>query len=334
MATLAEIRAKLQAQENKSSGNNSGNFGDGAIYPHWNIDEGTTAVVRFLPDGEASNPFFWIEKAMIKLPFNGVKGVDQKQVMVQVPCMEMWGETCPILTEVRPWFKDPSLEEMGRKYWKKKSYIFQGFVREDPLNEQNAPENLIRRFILGPSLFRIVKAALLDPELENLPTDYDTGLDFKITKEQKGGFANYDTSTWARKETALREKELAAIETFGLGNLKDYLPKKPSAIELGVMVEMFEASVDGKPFDLERWGQYFRPFGYDAPGTSTSTTEGASEPAAKAAPAKAEASAPWEADAKEAADVLDKAAESKAPAGGDKAAEILAMIRSRQAKTA
>ena len=37
MATLAEIRAKLQAQNSKPSG--EGSIGDNAIYPHWNIPE-------------------------------------------------------------------------------------------------------------------------------------------------------------------------------------------------------------------------------------------------------------------------------------------------------
>ena len=53
MATLAEIRAKLQqsTQSVMSSGDN-------AIYPHWNIQEGQTATVRFLPDGDTNNTFF------------------------------------------------------------------------------------------------------------------------------------------------------------------------------------------------------------------------------------------------------------------------------------
>ena len=50
--------------------------------------------------------------------------------------------------------KDASLEDMGRKYWKKRSYIFQGFVNENPLNE-TAPENPIRRFVIG-SKFNII----------------------------------------------------------------------------------------------------------------------------------------------------------------------------------
>ena len=112
--TLAEIRAKLQANENR--GNKQSTGGDNAIYAHWNIPEGTTSRVRFLPDGNTKNSFFWAERAMIRLPFAGVKGqADSKPVVVQVPCMEMYGAACPILAEVRPWFKDPSLE-IGRAH--------------------------------------------------------------------------------------------------------------------------------------------------------------------------------------------------------------------------
>ena len=167
MATLAEIRARLQAQETRQSG--SSNVGDNAIYPHWNIQENETSVLRFLPDGNASNTFFWAERQMIRLPFQGIKNeVDSKPTTVQVPCMEMWEPTgsCPVLAEVRPWFKDASLEEQGRKYWKKRSYIFQGFVRENPLNEDSTPENPIRRFIMGPQLFNIFKASLMDPVMD------------------------------------------------------------------------------------------------------------------------------------------------------------------------
>ena len=71
MATLAEIRAKLQAQETKSGGDRP--VGDNAIYPFWNLDQNKESTVRFLPDGNDSNTFFWVERLMIKLPFAGVK---------------------------------------------------------------------------------------------------------------------------------------------------------------------------------------------------------------------------------------------------------------------
>lgn len=336
MATLAEIRAKLQASSQQNTGSAGG--GDNAIFPHWNIAEGTSATIRFLPDADPNNTFFWIERAMIKLPFAGVKGeTNSKPVTVQVPCMEMWGETCPILTEVRPWFKDKSLEDMGRKYWKKKSYLFQGYVVDSQHKEDKTPENPIRRFVMGSQIFNIIKAALLDPDFAELPTDYVRGTDFKITKTSKGGYADYSTSNWARRERALSETELAAIQSHGLFNLKDFLPKKPGEVELKVMKEMFEASVDGEAFDMERWGQYFKPAGYNAPAGGSN-----SAPAARPVPAPAaqesapkEEAAPWDEDVAVAERSFAQPAPTPAPSApaadsaSSRAQDILAAIRNR-----
>jgi hypothetical protein len=325
MATLAEIRAKLQeAQSRQGGGQSSG--GDNAIYPHWNMEEGKEATIRFLPDGDASNTFFWAERAMIKLPFAGIKGdTGSKPVQVQVPCMEMWNETCPILSEVRGWFKDKSLEDMGRKYWKKRSYIFQGFVVKSPIAEDTTPENPIRRFIIGPQIYQIIRSALMDPELNELPTDFLHGVDFRIAKTSKGGYADYSTSKWSRNERALSPEEAAAVEKHGLFTLKDFLPKKPTDVELKVIKEMFEASVDGEAYDMERWGQYFKPAGMSQQtgdplksSSRASTDDGDDEPAPVAArPAPQPEAAPA----------------SAAPSSNDsnsRAQDILAMIRNRQ----
>ena len=330
MATLAEIRAKLQASSQNNGGSATG--GDNAIYPHWNMPEGSTTTVRFLPDADPNNTFFWIERAMIKLPFAGVKGeTNSKPVTVQVPCMEMWGETCPVLTEVRPWFKDKSLEDMGRKYWKKKSYIFQGFVGESKLQEDKTPENPIRRFIIGSQIFNIVKNALMDAEIEELPTDYVRGLDFKIAKTSKGGYADYSTSTWARRERALSEAENAAIKTYNLHDLKSFLPKKPGEVELKVIAEMFAASVDGEAYDGDRWGQYFKPAGFGGSGQATGNAQAAAPAARPAAAPIEEDDVPFESAVATPAKVV--ATEEAKPAGGEagsRAADIIAMIRSRQ----
>ena len=332
MASLAEIRAKLKEQENRTSGGNTGG-GDNAIYPFWNMKEGEQATLRFLPDGDDSNTFFWKERLMIKLPFAGVKGeTDSRPVQVQVPCMEMYGESCSILQEVRGWFKDPSLEDMGRKYWKKRSYIFQGFVVDDPLKEDSQPENPIRRFIIGPQIFQLIKAALMDPDMEELPTDYTAGVDFRLAKGSKGGYADYGASNWARRERPLGDSEMAAINNHGLFNLNDFLPKKPGEVEVKVLTEMFEASVDGEAYDPDKWSQYFRPAGMQArtgdpnasapkatpatatPVAETKTDTGWKEPAQEPTPEPAPPQAPEAAPAEE--------------AGG--AQDILAMIRARQ----
>ena len=327
MATsLAEIRAKLQASETRGSGSSTG--GDNAIYPHWNIAENSTAKIRFLPDGNTKNSFFWVERLMIRLPFAGIKGQsDSKPVVVQVPCVEMYGEACPVLAEVRTWFKDASLEEMGRKYWKKKSYLFQGFVRENPMGDDKTPANPIRRFVISPQIFNLVKNALMDPDMESMPTDYEAGLDFTVKKTSKGGYADYSTSTWARKESALTSDERAAVDSHGLFNLADFLPKKPSDVELKVIKEMFEASVDGQAYDPDRWGSYYKPAGF---GSNNAGSDNSVAPAAKATPVAAPAivaeDPPFDADDTPTA----TAPVQDAKPSNQRAEDILAMIRNRQ----
>jgi hypothetical protein len=330
MASLAEIRAKLKEQESRTSGGGQ-NQGPNPIYPFWNIKEGESATMRFLPDGNADNTFFWAERLMIKLPFAGVKGdTASRPVQVQVPCMEMYGENCGILAEVRGWFKDASLEDMGRKYWKKRSYVFQGFVNDNPIADDQAPENPIRRFIIGPQIFQIIKAALMDPDMEELPTDYTAGVDFRLNKTSKGGYADYGTSNWARRDRPLNDQEMAAINTHGLFNLSDFLPKKPDATAVKVMQEMFEASVDGEAYDADRWSQYFRPSGMQArTGDPTKAASSGATATSQSAPAPVAEAAPFEADVKVAEAAIAAPAAEAAPAGG--ASDILAMIRSRQA---
>ena len=329
MATLAEIRARLNEQAQKSSGTKQGG-GDNSIYAHWNIAEGTSASLRFLPDADEANTFFWKERQMIKIPFAGIAGQDEnKKVMVQVPCVEMWGETCPVHATIRPWFKDPNMEALGRTYWKKRSYVFQGFVVSSPMAEDTVPENPIRRFVISPQIFTLIKQALMDPDMEELPTDYLRGTDFRLNKTQKGGYADYSTSGWARKERSLNEVELQAIATHGLFNLNDFMPKKPGIDEQRAIMEMFEASVDGQLYDPEKWSKFYRPSGVqltNAPAADADedTPVAKAAPAARPAPMQS-ASAP-SAQAPAAATPSDSGATAK-PSVDD----ILKMIRNCQA---
>jgi hypothetical protein len=222
---------------------------------------------------------------------------------------------------------------MGRKYWKKRSYVFQGFVTDNPIGEDTTPENPIRRFIIGPQIFQIIKAALMDPDMEELPTDYTAGVDFRLNKTSKGGYADYSTSNWARRERPLGDAEMNAVNSNGLFTLGDFLPKKPDEIGVKIMQEMFEASVDGQPYDPDRWSQYFRPAGMQArtgdpqvaaSPQATATSQSAPTPApAPVAPTPTPEAAPV-------ATAPVAEAPAAAPAGGGDANDILAMIRARQ----
>jgi hypothetical protein len=105
--------------------------------------------------------------------------------------------------------------------------------------------------------------------------------------------------------------------------LKDYLPKKPTEVELKVIKEMFEASVDGEPFDMERWGQYFKPAGM---------SQSTGDPVAKiSAPANPQTSPDLEDDFEEPTTTSSPKKDATPPTSGgsSKAEDILAMIRNR-----
>lgn len=274
MPTLAEIRARLSAAEATKQ---SKPAADGAIYAHWNIPEGSSATLRFLPDADQSNTFFWAERQIIKLDFPGVLGQDEnKKIQIDVPCIEMYDSKlkCPVHEIIRPWFKDSTMEATGRRYWKKRGYIMNGFVVNSPVAEDTTPDNPVRRFVISPQIFALIKASLLDPEMENLPTDYIKGTDFRVNKTSKGGYADYSSSNWARKERALSDAETAAIDQHGLFTLSDYLPKRPDAEHLAAIVEMFEASVAGELYDPARWAKFYKPFGFKETAQTQSTTTG------------------------------------------------------------
>ena len=355
MSTLAALRAKLMAQESKSQQNQAQAqaSGDNSIYPHWNLTENGSSTLRFLPDKDPENVYFWVERNIIKLPFPGVKGQNEsKEVIVQVPCIEMYGpnEKCPILAEVRTWYKDESLKETANKYWKKRTYLYQGFVRQNGLapDKDRAPENPIRRFIISPQIHKIIKSSLLDPEFDIMPVSYDNGLDFKVVSTVNGKWNEYVTSNWVRRESPLTDSEQAAIDLYGLYNLKDYLPKRPSDSEMRVIRDMFEASVDGRMYDPDRWGAYYKPWGLqiagggaaigdeDSPQPSvsyrpTSKPVVSASASARADEAEAASTPPWEEEP--AAETTEPVVAAQKPVS-DKANDILNLIRSKQLKRA
>lgn len=261
--SLQQIRDKLLAQ---ADAQNKGSYvADNAVYAFWNIPENTTATIRWLPDGDETNEYFWRERLIINIPFTGIKGqADSKPVTVKVPCVDMWKpKSCPITAEIAPWWKDDTLVSMARTYYRKKTWLFQGLVTSNPNTQDVIPENPIRRFIIKQTIFDFIKALLVDKDLEYMPTDFDHGRDFYLTKtskrEGKKIHANYSTSKWAMKERALTEAERGAITTHGLWNLSSFIPKKPDEAHLQAIMELFTASVNGELYDLEKWGNYYKP---------------------------------------------------------------------------
>ena len=110
----------------------------------------------------------------------------------------------------------------------------------------------------------------------------------------------------------------------GLFNLSDFLPKKPTEADLKVIKEMFEASVDGQPYDAERWGAYYKPYGLDTPNAAPKA-DAESAPVAPAVVAE-----PVDEDDTPAPTATVSAPAAETKPSSQKAEDILAMIRNRQ----
>lgn len=276
---MNDIRAAL-AQKNTKNTPTPTVKETGAQFSFWNTPIGATSVLRFLPDADTNNSFCWREKRTIKLPFNGVVGGNyptDDSVTVSVPCMETWGHKCPITEDIRPLWKGSEDDKvLARVYYRKPTFFYSGFVVSPGFEEPTAPANPIRLFALNKSLHDIILSALVDPEIDDVPWDYDLGRDFRITVGSRGQFKDYGKSSFAMKPRKLTATERAAIAEHGLFNLTTHVGPEPTAETVADIVALYELSRAGEPFPADRFPN-FRAFGdrsatLPSPSSPTRTT--------------------------------------------------------------
>ncbi len=281
MPTLAEIRAKLEAAKSKTQNDQPKRSNDDlAQFPFWNAPLNSTSTVRFLPDADASNAFFWRQRDVINLPFEGVINGDyptNQSVTVKIISPTTFDMKCPIGAATKHLWKED--KDLALKYWRKRSYLTQAFVVSSAFQEDKLPANPIRRLVLNKGLFEQVEQILMDPEIEDLITDFDKGRDYRIVKTQKGEWSNYSTSSFSMKTRSLGESERAAIAEHGLFDLSSFLGKAPTDEDLLAMEGMVRDSLNGDPFDAAAYPN-FRAFSQNgqAPAQSGSTSGETSAP--------------------------------------------------------
>lgn len=301
--------------------------GDNASYRFWDIATGATATVRFLPDGNEDNPVFWVERQTIKLPFDGVVGGEnptEARVEVEVPCMNMFvKDLCPVINHIKPWWNKKGQppnpkHKQAQLYYKKSSFITQGFVVNSPLEEENVPENPIRRFMLGAQLIEKLKSEMADPDREFFPTDYDNGYDFRIKKTLTGdGQNSYNTSGLSLRSRSLSESERLAIETYKLNNLADFRGKRPDTDGIAAIFAMFQASLAGEPYDFDQWVSYgWRPYGLKNSNSSLRIEE-------------SDNSSSFKSSSKASDEATDEVVEETKPKSKDIMAQLKAKVASR-----
>lgn len=220
--SLAELTAAFTS---KTSG--GGDQSWKLFFPFWKMPTDATSTVRFLPDTDDDNPLgFVVENLTHELVVNGKRE--------KVACLKMYGEDCPICTLSQKYYdeKDPEHNEaLGKKYYRKKSYISQVLVIDSPV--EHDAEQLVKLMDFGPAIFNLIQAAFKSGDLEEAPYELKGGYNFRIKKTKSGEYASYSTSSFAPKQTNVADDVIAALELY---NLSDYRTPKTSREQLEAML--------------------------------------------------------------------------------------------------
>lgn len=271
LTTMEQLRAAFKKSEKQQKLPNN-------YYPFWDMKPGESATVRFLPDKNSENPLgFIIEKKQHTLMINGQKR--------KVPCLDMYGEKCPICQVSRDYYKADD-KDNGKKYYRSVQYIAQALVVENPLplkeNEED-PTGKVRLIAMGPQLYKIIKDAFESGELDELPYHYENGTDFIIKKDKQGEYASYSLSKFSRRERALDEDTIANLK---LVELSSVLPKNPGMEKITAMLE---ADLSGDSYVEEGSSVDSEPEDHDDQPAAPKAQPAAAKPATPAPAPKAKA---------------------------------------------
>lgn len=209
------------------------------FFNFWKAPVDSVSTVRFLPDADESNALgFLVENHTHELNINGKRE--------KIACLKMYGETCPICELSARYYDKNSTdhnEDLGRQFYRKKSYIGQVLVMETPV--EHDAEQLVKLIDFGPQVFKQIQAAFQSGDLENAPFELKGGYNFRFRKTQTGSGQNsYTTSSFAPKQTDVADD---VIESITLLNLNDYRTPKMdrSTMEAMLLAAQTGASYDG-----------------------------------------------------------------------------------------
>ena len=279
---LNALRAKYTAETAKIK-NTSNNF-TATVFDFRNLKVGDSVRIRFIDDTEP-NDVFWRERRTRNLKFNSVKdttgAVLNQATYVDIPAFNkkfdevLWSNPPAEYLYANDedviqkrignfWDGTDAGKELYNKFKRRKTYVMRGFLESDV---EGYERNKVYRFIVTEDLFNLISSFMKDTEIAYAPTDKQNGLDFIINVTGKNSNINgktqevkdYTTSKYARKETPLTTEELNYLSNNELPPLITYVYAKPNAEQETAMVEMFEAIMNDDPYDVARWGKYYKP---------------------------------------------------------------------------
>lgn len=222
----------LRDRFTKKNTNSGANANWKLFYQFWKMPDETVATVRFLPDANTENPDeFFVKNLTHTLYINGEKKV--------VPCLKMYDKHCPCCEASAKFYaedKEAGIEDsvLGKKYYRKLSYISQILVVESPIDHDT--EQLVKLVDYGPKIFQRIIAGYASGDLDDVPHSMDNGYNFRIRKSKPQGqkWSNYDMSSFSPRSTPIDEAVRSQIVLF---DLKDYRTAEISEAQMAAMLE-------------------------------------------------------------------------------------------------
>ncbi len=221
--SIEQYRARLKAEKAKKENREKGKTGNPNMFPFWNMENEQEAVVRILPDKNTNNPnVFFVDKLEHRI------SVDGKDV--NVPCLKMYGQDCPICDISQQHYKNGNKEE-GKYYYRNRTSLARVLVIKDPLPADEDGKTYVGRCVNTQFSYQIMKVIneqmLTEGEdaLESDPWDLENGYNFTIKKSKQGDYSTYTIGTkFSRKSSAIPAEYADNVELIDLSTL---LPKNP-----------------------------------------------------------------------------------------------------------
>jgi hypothetical protein len=256
--SLADLASAFAS---KTTSDGGGNQTWKLFFNFWKMDVDSTTIVRFLPDADNENPMgFLVENLSHELNINGKRE--------KVACLKMYGEDCPICALSQKYYDEKSSdhnEKLGKKYYRKKSYIGQVLVIDTTIDHDQ--EQLVKLMEFGPKIFKQIQASFSSGDLEEAPYELKGGYNFRIKKSKSGEYADYGTSSFAPKQTDVADD---IVESMSLYDLKEY---RTPHITRDVMEAMLLADQTGGQFSADKADEPATPAKQEAKPTPSSAPD-------------------------------------------------------------
>jgi hypothetical protein len=209
----------------------------------WNMNNDEEAIVRFLPNKDENDPWWFHEYKYHEVWVDGKKR--------NLNCLSNYGEKCPLCDKAQEYYANNNVP-MGRKLYRKISWLGQVIVIKDPLPiDPEVGKNAngeYRTVSISKQVYDALIGSIKDDldDSEHLPTDYEYGTNFIIKKFSKkvtldngksSEQADYSRSRFAKKQTELDE-DMVELAKEKLVVLSTLMPSKPEVSYLKQQLDL------------------------------------------------------------------------------------------------